>query len=77
MSLLGDGASPRVFLRPIGSPLTLASALAIASLVQSGLDLHWVAKSQSLEVGLILLAVPFVMQGRRGRGETSPGSSGW
>jgi succinate-acetate transporter protein len=64
MSSLSDGPSPRVFLRPIGSPLTLGmSGLAIASLVQSGFDLRWVATSQSLEVGLILLAVPFVMQG--------------
>jgi succinate-acetate transporter protein len=39
------------------------SGLAIASLVQSGFDLRWVAISQSLEVGLILLAVPFVIQG--------------
>jgi succinate-acetate transporter protein len=64
VSSLSDGPSPRVFLRPIGSPLTLGmSGLAIGSLVQSGFDLRWVPTSQSLEVGLILLAVPFVMQG--------------
>lgn len=58
-----NGLSPRVFLRPIGSPLTLGmSGLAVASLVQSGLDLHWIAKSQSVKVGLILVAVPFVLQ---------------
>lgn len=59
----GNGLSPRVFLRPIGSPLTLGmSGLTVASLVQSGFDLHWIAKSQSVKVGLILLAVPFVLQ---------------
>jgi uncharacterized protein len=63
VSSVPDGLSPRVFLRPIGSPLTLGmSGLAIASLVQSGYDLRWVAKSQSLQVGLILIAVPFVLQ---------------
>jgi succinate-acetate transporter protein len=59
-----DGA-PRVhiFLRPIGTPLSLGMAgLAIASLVQSGFDLHWIAKSESLKVGLVLLAVPFFLQ---------------
>jgi succinate-acetate transporter protein len=39
------------------------SGLAIASLVQSGFDLRWISKSQELQVGLILVAVPFVMQG--------------
>lgn len=59
-----NGVSPRVFLRPIGSPLTLGmSGLAIASLVQSGLDLHWIGKDQTAKVGLILLAVPFFLQG--------------
>lgn len=59
-----DGLSPTVFLRPIGSPVSLGmSGLAIASLVQSGFDLHWVARDQSVKVGLILLAVPFVLQG--------------
>lgn len=57
------GLAPRVFLRPIGSPLPLGmSGLGIASLVQSGFDLHWIAKTQSVKVGLILLAVPFVLQ---------------
>lgn len=59
-----QGPSARIFLRPIGSPLSLGmSGLGIASLVQSGYDLHWVAKDQSVKVGLILLAVPFVLQG--------------
>jgi uncharacterized protein len=54
---------PRIFLRPIGSPLTVGmSGLAIASLVQSGLDLHWLAVNQSHDVGLILVSVPFVLQ---------------
>ncbi len=58
-------AAPRVhiFLRPIGTPLSLGMAgLAIASLVQSGFDLHWIAKSEGLKVGLVLLAVPFFLQ---------------
>lgn len=38
------------------------SGLAIASLVQSGFDLRWIAVSQATQVGLILLAVPFVLQ---------------
>jgi uncharacterized protein len=53
----------RIVLRPIGSPLTIGmSGLAIASLVESGVALGWVPSSQSVEVGLILLAVPFVLQ---------------
>jgi uncharacterized protein len=53
----------RIVLRPIGSPLTIGmSGLAIASLVESGMALGWVPSSQSGEVGLILLAVPFVLQ---------------
>lgn len=59
-----DAVALRIFLRPIGSPLTLGMAgLGIASLVQSGFDLHWISLSQSPEVGLILLAVPFFLQG--------------
>jgi succinate-acetate transporter protein len=53
----------RVFLRPIGVPLTLGMAgLAIASFMVSGLELHWIKHSQALEVGLILVAVPFILQ---------------
>jgi uncharacterized protein len=53
----------RIVLRPIGSPLTIGmSGLAIASLVESGLDLGWVPTTQSVQVGLVLLAVPFVLQ---------------
>lgn len=53
----------RIFLRPIGSPLTIGmSGLAIASLVQSGLDLHWLPVTQGHDVGLILIAVPFILQ---------------
>lgn len=55
--------TPRIFLRPIGSPLTIGMAgLGIASLVQSGLDLRWVAVTQGHDVGLILITVPFVLQ---------------
>lgn len=58
-----DDPGVRIFLRPIGSPLTLGlSGLAIASLVQSGLDLGWVLPSQTALAGLILIAVPFVLQ---------------
>jgi uncharacterized protein len=53
----------RIYLRPIGAPLTIGMAgLAIASLVQSGFDLGWIAKSEAAQVGVILLAVPFVLQ---------------
>lgn len=56
-------AAVRVFLRPIGSPLTIGmSGLAVASLVQSGFDLRWVAPSQRPEVGVLLVAIPFVLQ---------------
>lgn len=53
----------RIFLRPIGSPLTIGmSGLAIASLVDSGLDLRWLSLNQTHDVGLILLSVPFALQ---------------
>jgi succinate-acetate transporter protein len=53
----------RIFLRPIGVPLPLGVAgLAIASFVDSGLELHWINHSQTREVGLILVAVPFLLQ---------------
>ncbi len=53
----------RVVLRPLGSPLTIGmSGLAIASLVQSGLDLHWIAINQTHAAGLILISVPFLLQ---------------
>jgi succinate-acetate transporter protein len=53
----------RIFLRPIGTPFPLGmSGLAVASLVQSGLELHWISKQQAPEVGLILLSVPFLLQ---------------
>jgi succinate-acetate transporter protein len=55
--------SAHIFLRPLGSPLTIGmSGLAIASLVQSGVELHWTAASQTAQAGLILIAVPFVLQ---------------
>jgi hypothetical protein len=48
--------SPRVFLRPIGSPLPLGLAgLAVASLMTTGLDLGWIDLTQSTRVGLLLL----------------------
>jgi hypothetical protein len=55
--------SAHIFLRPIGSPLTIAMAgLAVGSLVQAGLDLRWVGVAETTQVGLILLAVPFALQ---------------
>jgi hypothetical protein len=38
------------------------SGLAIASLVQSGVELHWTPADQTSQAGLILIAVPFVLQ---------------
>lgn len=38
------------------------AGLAIASLVNSGLELHWIDSSQTTELGLILVSVPFVLQ---------------
>jgi succinate-acetate transporter protein len=53
----------RIFLRPIGSPLTVGMAgLTVASLLQSGLDLRWISTNQTHAVGLILLAVPMILQ---------------
>lgn len=53
----------RVMLRPVGSPLTIGMAgLLVGSLVQSGLDLRWIAPDQRHDVGLILVSVPFVAQ---------------
>lgn len=58
-----EGVPPQIFLRPIGSPLTIGmSGLAIGSLVQGGFDLRWIAVTQATEAGLILLAGPFVLQ---------------
>jgi uncharacterized protein len=58
-----DAPAPRILLRPIGSPLTIGmSGLAIASLVESGLDLRWVPSAEAVQAGLILIAVPFVLQ---------------
>lgn len=54
---------PQIVLRPIGSPLTVGmSGLAIASFVESGLSLGWIAPGQALYAGLILVSVPFVLQ---------------
>ncbi len=63
MSGLGEQPAPQISLRPLGSPLTLGmSGLAIASLVQSGVELHWTPAGQTFQAGLILIAVPFVLQ---------------
>lgn len=58
-----DAPAARIFLRPIGSPLTIGmSGLAIASLVQSGVDLKWVPSGEGGQAGLVLIAAPFVLQ---------------
>ena len=58
-----NNLAARVYLRPLGVPLPLGvSGLAIATLVNSGLELHWVGSSQTLEVGVILATVPFALQ---------------
>jgi hypothetical protein len=58
-----DQLPVRIVLRPIGTPLTVGMAgLVVASLVDSGLELHWIATSQAHEVGLILVSVPFILQ---------------
>ncbi len=63
MSESDNHLTARIFLRPIGVPLPLGMAgLAIASFVVSGLELHWIKHSQALEIGLILVAVPFTLQ---------------
>jgi succinate-acetate transporter protein len=44
-------------------PLTIGMAgLAIASFVDSGFELQWIARSQAVQVGLILVSVPFTLQ---------------
>lgn len=58
-----EDPAARIVLRPLGSPLTIGmSGLAIASLLESGLDLRWIPASQAHVVGVILLIVPFVLQ---------------
>lgn len=58
----GEGER-RVFLRPIGNPLPLGFlALAAATLLVSGLQLGWLARSEGKDVALILLAFVFPLQ---------------
>lgn len=62
-SIADSAPRAHIFLRPIGTPVSLGMAgLAIASLVQSGYDLKWIAPGQALKAGLVLLAVPFFLQ---------------
>ena len=61
---MNGGLAPRIYLRPVGSPLSIGMAgRGMASLLPSGYDLRWIAGSEALKVGLILIAVPFVLQG--------------
>lgn len=52
----------RAAFRPIDSPVTLGmSSLAVASLVQSGLDLGWIPLEETVYVGIVTLTVPSVL----------------
>lgn len=56
-------AVSRVVLRPIASPLTLAFlALAIGTFILAGLQLSWIPKAQSAEIGLALMVFVFPLQ---------------
>jgi len=56
-------AVTRIVVKPIGSPVGLGLfGLAAGTLVLSGLQLGWVDAAEGLNVGLILLAFPFVAQ---------------
>lgn len=64
-----DGGRPpaepftRVTLRPMASPLTLGFlALAVGTFTLAGLQLSWVAVTQSRDVGLVLLVFVFPLQ---------------
>src|SRR4051812_44840355 len=58
-----NAGSARIMLRPIGNPLPLGFlALAGATLLVSGLQLDWLAKSQGQDVALILIAFVFPLQ---------------
>lgn len=60
---LGPGHAARVVLRPVANPLPLGFlALAGGTLVLAGLQLGWVATSQSQAVALILLAFVLPLQ---------------
>jgi uncharacterized protein len=57
-----EGAT-RIVVRPIGSPLALGLfGLAAGTLVLAGLQLGWVDRGEGENVGLILIAFPFVAQ---------------
>lgn len=56
-------ATARIFLRPMGSPLPLGLAgLAIASLLTAGVDLGWVAVTETRQMGFLLLIAVVPMQ---------------
>jgi hypothetical protein len=38
------------------------SGLVIASFVDSGLELHWIPRAETVDVGLTLVSVPFILQ---------------
>jgi uncharacterized protein len=53
-----------VFLRPLGSPVSLGLAgLVAASLVASGIELGWVVPGERALVGIVFVAFSFPLQG--------------
>lgn len=54
---------PRVFLRPIATPLPIGlAALAVGSILLAGKQLHWVAAGQGHEIALCLLGFVVPLQ---------------
>ncbi len=62
-SEVGAVLPPRIFLRPIGSPLPLGFlGLTVATLSVAALNLGWVPMSQSHEIAVVLIAFTFTTQ---------------
>lgn len=62
-SVSEDELAVRVFLRPLGTPIPLRLAgLSIASFVVGGLNLGWVPVREATQIGLVLVAIPTVLQ---------------
>lgn len=59
-----DPPGPQVVLRPLGTPLPLAFVgLAVATSVLSAYNLGWIPRAEQHQVGLVLLAFAFPLQG--------------
>lgn len=57
------GAAPRIFLRPIATPLPIGMlALAVGSIMLAGLQLRWVASTQGHMIALCLLGFVVPLQ---------------